>query len=113
MTIKKMGRLVWAQSERAKEKTMSSQPQRILKYQLEIADFQSIYTTLIDPVPVLVAEQNGEVCLWLKGYQGEENTIQRIRMFGTGHWIPSDQGLEHIGSVSMSNGFVWHVFSMP
>lgn len=97
---------------------MSTQPQRIFKYPLEITDTQAIRTSLMSPVPVLVAEQiqgqESDLCLWLQGYQSEtDETWIRIRIFGTGHPIPTDQGLKHIGSVSMRDGFVWHVFLSP
>lgn len=89
-----------------------SPSQRILKYTLEITDYQDV--TIPHGIILSVAEQAGALCMWaLVEPEGRERT-HCIRIFGTGgpvHRSEAELG-RFIGTVPMSNGLVWHVFEL-
>lgn len=94
----------------------------IYKYELEITDSQILQMHGI-PRFLSVQEQNGKLVVWAiidtnNGINGRE-----ILIVGTGNEIPNYYNLrgfsydspsgyttEHIGTVVMNNGLVWHVF---
>lgn len=87
--------------------------QTIYKYELKITDDQTIELTS-DYQILKVAEQNGTLYLWaIIDPHGFKYPV-KIRIFGTGDTFLrlEDEFLSHLGSVLMSNGFVWHVFQV-
>lgn len=94
----------------------------IYKYELEITDSQILQMHGI-PRFLSVQEQNGKLVVWAiidtnNGINGRE-----ILIVGTGNEIPNYYNLsgrsydsasgyttEHIGTVVMNNGLVWHIF---
>ena len=90
---------------------------RIYKYPLEITDRQIILIGTLDPEPLSVAEQDGQLMLWVKLVEPINDEIYNkgfihaieIDIVGTGNEC-SIGGKEFIGTVVMSNGLVWHVF---
>lgn len=80
----------------------------IYKYPLEIVDVQTVKTNKSYKV-VLVGNQEGQLCLWLQ-VDTEKPTIDlQIVIKGTGHEIPKNPPLTHLGS-AIVGAFVWHVY---
>lgn len=93
----------------------------IFKYELEIVNEQ-IVPIPSGSRPLSVQEQNGKLILWAVVDESKKSTGNfKVRIFGTGNPLPyslmdfsydSPSGYvkQHIGTVQMSTGFVWHVF---
>ena len=80
----------------------------IHKFQLEITFHQIIEVR--EGAKILHADnQNGMLCIWVMLDTNAPTVQKRFRIYGTGHSIPTDLNLTHIGSVLMG-AFVWHVF---
>jgi hypothetical protein len=60
-----------------------------------------------------VALQHGQLCLWaLTDTEGPQER-RRFITYGTGHPVPSDLRLSHVGTVLTDGGrFVWHIFEV-
>lgn len=56
-----------------------------------------------------VARQGDQVCVWVQGNTQRPNTHIELRIFGTGHPMPEDEGLTYIDTVVMDY-YVWHIF---
>lgn len=83
----------------------------IYKYPLEITRRQEIATFRNCRV-IHVGEQSGQLILWLLVDTKAEWIDLPVFVFGTGHPLP-DAEFHHVGTVCMSDGFVWHVFLEP
>lgn len=60
-----------------------------------------------------VAEQFGDICVWVEVDPRKENESRHFEVFGTGHPINEDMGTsrEYLGSVQLEGGaLVFHVF---
>jgi hypothetical protein len=57
-----------------------------------------------------VGEQKGLPVVWTKDIVPLLHTDYNIQIFGTGETPPEDS--EHVGSVQMTDGLVWHVFKL-
>ena len=88
---------------------------RILKYELRITDQQKIHTDYFHIQPLSVAEQNGKLMLWAKVYEDSPPEYQAdsltVNIVGTGQDSRDFDCDDFLGTVVMSNGFVWHVFA--
>ena len=93
---------------------------RILKYDLKTYDSPGIYTLQINGVsaqPLSVAEQDGKLMLWAMVEEWISDEVADIHcelsvvVWATGHPIfdVTFEGVDFIGTVVMSTGFVWHV----
>ena len=90
---------------------------KIYKYPLEITDRQVIPTGYLAAYPLSVAEQNGQLALWaymddksIPQLRDKNNTYELVvEIVGTGQNF--DETMRYVGTVVMSNGFVWHVFA--
>lgn len=85
----------------------------IYKYELDITGTQSI--KLYAGYKILsVQEQNGKLILWVVVNTDNNPQFMQIEIVGTGHEITEPNELfaywEHISTVQMNNGLVWHVF---
>jgi len=82
----------------------------IHKHKLQQVDFQTL-TLSLDSAVLKVAEQDGELTVWvLKGTQESKCTVE-FMILGTGQNISVDMNrYEHLDTVLMSSGLVWHVF---
>ena len=80
--------------------------ERIYKYELDIRHEQIVDMPFGAEI-IHVGEQKGVLCLWAKVGIDGTNEERAIYIIGTGQMLKS--GLKHIGSVVMSNGFVWHI----
>ena len=82
---------------------------RILKYKLDITDYQKL--PLGKNAQILAVQiQNEEICLWAIVEIGCAPHDVIIRMFGTGHEMSKDD-LRYIGTIQQWNGkLIWHVF---
>ena len=88
---------------------------RILKYELEITDRQTISFGDSEGSPLSVAEQDGKLMMWcmvkedklLDGF----SHILKVEIVGTGHLSRKLYKGNFVGTVVMRNGFVWHVFA--
>lgn len=52
-------------------------------------------------------------CIWGLVYPNEEMEVRHFELFGTGHTIPNDMGVErkYVGSYRYQNGeFIGHIF---
>lgn len=56
--------------------------------------------------PVHVGEQHGGVCLWYRCDPTAQLAHREFVVVGTGYFVGD---LPHVGTVVMSDGFVWHV----
>ncbi len=67
-----------------------------------------------DAKVVHVGEQDGNVFLWQESDQENYDSIPRhFHIFGTGHTMPEDNSsvrFQHVGTVQMTSGLVWHVY---
>jgi hypothetical protein len=79
----------------------------IYKYDLMIG-YNSLY--LADGYKVLhVAEQYGNLTMWVDQTIGNSASYRTFNVYGTGHPIPDDNAV-HVGTALMSSGLVWHVY---
>ncbi len=84
----------------------------IYKYPLDITDRQKISIGNKLGKPLFVAEQYGQLTLWVQ-LEDVNNDFEYeidVRVIGTGH-EHSSQVENYVGSVIMSNCFVWHIFA--
>ncbi len=85
---------------------------RIWKYQLSVAFQQTIFIPKGSRI-LSAHAQNEMICLWmlLDPDRSDSQTETEIRIFGTGHPIEDESGvdLRFIGTVLIGQ-FVWHVF---
>ena len=89
---------------------------KIYKYKLEITDEQVIPFPVDQiAIPLSVAEQRGELVLWAFVSTHSDMISSNelyVRIIGTGNPITDEINLNtFVGTVVMSNGLVWHVFS--
>jgi hypothetical protein len=56
-----------------------------------------------------VAEQRGELCLWAEVNPSSQITDLILYIYGTG-WPLQGTETKYLGTVCMSDGFVWHVY---
>jgi len=80
----------------------------IYKYPLAITNVQPI-TIPEDHVLLKVAEQNGELFVWIEVDTDSADMTGHFVIKGTGHELDM-YGFHYLDSVLMSNGLVWHVF---
>lgn len=79
----------------------------VWKYELRIDDAQVVEMPS-DADLLHVAEQNGHLCLWARVIPtGQRPERRKILIRGTGAPIWQQ---DHVGTVLMDNGLVWHVF---
>jgi len=90
----------------------------IYKYELKITDNQMINTGKSLAFPLSVAEQHGKLMLWAMvedsvSLGGDEHHVISVHIVGTGNPFHAPTGVygQHIGTVVMTNGLVWHVFA--
>ena len=87
---------------------------KIYKYVLVITDNQ-IVELPIDSKIIHVAEQSGKLCIWVEIYSNSSESRSEPRTIlskGTGPEYEEDGREEHIGTVLMSSGLVWHVYEV-
>jgi len=54
-----------------------------------------------------------EIFVWAKVDPEAELETRTIRTLGTGHQVPEDENLKHIGTTQMLGGkLIWHVFEV-
>ena len=86
---------------------------RILKYELEILDNQTIPIGSMSAKPLSVAEQSGRLMLWVETdieHDPSGGGAINVEIIGTGNYAAAPS-MPFIGTVVMSNGFVWHVYA--
>lgn len=84
----------------------------IYKYPLAVRDYQTLKLPSFSKV-LAVAEQEGKLMLWaaVSADPAPEMRMVVVRIAGTGNPMGDEYiGMGHVGTVVMSNGFVWHVF---
>lgn len=81
----------------------------VYKYQLMIQDETCIHMPVGAEI-LTVAEQFGVLCLWALVEPWGMPMERHLRIVGTGQEVNGIERAKHIGTVSMSDGFVWHVF---
>ena len=86
--------------------------QSIYKYQLEVTDKQNI--ELPKGAEILTVQTHyGIVCIWALVDKEAEKEYRSFEIFGTGHNIPVDMGVErkYIGTFQLNDGaLVFHLF---
>ena len=81
----------------------------IWKYELDIATEQSI--NIPCPAKLLkVAEQNKVLCVWMEVDTTNKKELQKFYIRGTGEPFTEYEN-RYCGSVVMSYGLVWHVYT--
>lgn len=89
---------------------MSGLVRNVYKYPLDFG-----MTELKLPVGaeiIHIGEQRGTICLWVLIDPLCQNMItHRFAVAGTGHPLPKDEELEHLGTFQMPP-FVWHAFKI-
>jgi hypothetical protein len=81
----------------------------VYKWPLDLTDVQEV--AIPEGTRCLhVGEQNGVLTLWGWCDSDEPLRDRRIAVVGTGNPAPSSREANHLGTVVMPNGFVWHVF---
>jgi hypothetical protein len=81
---------------------------KVFKYPLTF-DSVSVVSMIVDAKVIHVASQNGVVTLWAIVPNSAFVEPRRFRILGTGHELPLEIALEHVGSC-LDGSFVWHVF---
>ncbi len=82
--------------------------QTIYKYEIEERDV--VVLQLPEHASILkVARQGDKIYAWVGGNIKNKIVPQTLRIFGTGHPIPTDERLLYLDTVIMSQ-FVWHIF---
>lgn len=82
---------------------------KIFKYELAHTDVH-IKHLPCDCTILSVQEQNGALVMWAEVDPDSEYIRMNIYIVGTGNPMPEGANT-YIGTVQMSNGLVWHVFS--
>lgn len=82
----------------------------IWKYTLEVVDSQTV--EMPRDAKILSAQmQNGKLCLWAFVNTESPHNERDIVIFGTGHKMPEDCAMSHIGTIQTTGGYlVWHIF---
>ena len=84
----------------------------IYKYELEAKGMQEIVVPL--GTKILHADNQHEtICVWCEVDTEKEQSSRMIEVFGTGHKMSFDMGIEreYIGTVKLQGGdFVFHVY---
>lgn len=64
-----------------------------------------------DAKPLCVAAQGDDLCMWCEVLTQNETEHRTFEVFGTGHAIPQDMGIEcrYVGTAFMGS-LVWHVY---
>jgi hypothetical protein len=84
----------------------------IWKYPLHLDDMQRVRFRK-DAKILSVQIQGEDLCLWVMVDSDAKEEWRTIAIFGTGHEIPKDLNLLHIGTVQHYDGkLVWHVFEV-
>lgn len=81
----------------------------IWKYPIEITDKQTISIEEDAKFIHVSLDPKGEPCLWFECDDTKPTKKRTIRVFGTGHPLPDDVPLKHLGSF-VERCFVWHVY---
>ena len=84
----------------------------IWKFELETKD-RNIIQMPKDAEILCVQEQYGKPCIWALVDPNQEKETQHFEIFGTGHPVYCDMGVDrkYIGTYQLSNGaLVFHVF---
>ncbi len=82
----------------------------IHKYRLEQGNGEQVIPMPPGAECLAVGQQECALCLWVRLVPGAGREWRSIRVAGTGCEAP-DRG-RHVGTVVMTNGYVWHVFDM-
>ena len=83
----------------------------IWKYELALANFQTIPIVDRNATPLCVAEQNGKCFIWIEHDNSlSDNALVSVHIFGTGHRVHSGAG-RYVGTIHAGNGLVWHVYA--
>lgn len=82
----------------------------IYKYPIEITGHQIIKLPRAAVLLHVGLDPNGTPCLWAKINKNMPEEDKPIYIFGTGHVIPKELNIQHIGSF-VQTPFVWHVFT--
>lgn len=80
----------------------------IWKYHLVVSDLQLIEMPLGAKI-LHVGLQSDQITVWVEVPLGKELVNRAFGIYGTGFVLGLD-GCEHVGTVQMPNGLVWHVF---
>lgn len=84
----------------------------IWKYPILTTDWQEIHIPRGADI-LTVQVQHGDACLWARVNPAQPPESRMIEVFGTGHEIHKDMGVErrYIGTYQLANGdLVFHVF---
>lgn len=81
----------------------------IHKFVLEVMDEQKV-TMPQRHTTIHVGEQQGALCVWAIVDTESPMVDVTFRVVGTGHPLPQGHDSCLLGTVVMSNSFVWHVF---
>jgi len=80
-----------------------------LGYPLEIKDIE--FPKGAELLDAQVVDE--EIFVWAKVDPEAEVETRTIRTLGTGHQVPEDENLKHIGTTQMFDGrLIWHVFEV-
>lgn len=86
----------------------------IFKYKLGVTDHQEV--EFPKNSELLSAQAQGEdIFIWAMFDLEDEDRMEKrkIRVIGTGHAIPENERLRHIGTTQMYDGkLIWHVFEV-
>jgi hypothetical protein len=64
-------------------------------------------------VVLTAREQNDQICIWAEVDPAKANEVRQFEIFGTGHPMPADMGVErkYIGTASLYDGkLIFHVY---
>lgn len=80
----------------------------IYKYLLQMLDYQKI-SMPSEAIILHVGEQDGDIMVWAMVETDNPIESRHFKIYGTGHII-EENARRYIGTVTMRNSFVWHIF---
>jgi len=84
----------------------------VFKHPLQINDEVQIFCLPAESTVVHCGEQDGVLFIWVDGCIEGEYCDYAYRVIGTGHPIEPEDGADHVGTVQMTNGLVWHIYEI-
>lgn len=84
----------------------------IYKYEFAVSDTVKIKTPIGARIISVGCQSEGDwLCVWAEVDSDAETSWQELRIFGTGHPMPTDnRKMCFIGTVQTPSGLVWHVY---
>ena len=81
----------------------------IYKYKISITGGEQLFSLHNGHRVIHIGEQNGELWMWVDQRTDHSRVDFNLRAIQTGHAV-GDKANGHLGTVVMSDGYVWHIY---